>query len=385
MPIRINVRFRKDRGYFEGYYTEPSTGRRVVKSFETADARAAQRAAAIWELEVESGAAAKTTSWQSFRRRFEDEYMRGQPQNTRSSYLAALNHFERHYGNVANMSAVTGSAMSQFAEKLRNSGLGDTTIGGVMRHLRAAFRFGVRIGIMRECPPMKVPKVVRRKLWRSRAITDAEFAELLEQVPGVVGKKHAGEWKRLLEGLWKSGLRINEALALSWDSPPLRVLMGKRPRIIVFGEGQKSREDEVLTVTPDFAAMLEQVPEADRRGLVFKLSHATWKITRENACRVIGAIGAAAGITVDANGKTLTAHDLRRAFGQRWATRVKPLILQKLMRHKSLTTTMRFYVELEDTDVAEAVWLPAWLPENNISSEPPQKNTPKNKRKSKGG
>lgn len=379
--IRINVRYRKDRGYYEGYYKDPATGKRVVKSFDTADARAAERAAAVWHLEVQSGAATKTTGWQAFRRRFEDEYMRGQPQNTRQSYKAALNHFEKEYVNLANMNAITGSAMSQFAEKLRNKGLEDTTIGGILRHLRAAFRFAVRVGIMRDCPPFKVPKVVKRKLWRSRAITDAEFAKLLEQTPGVVGKKHAAGWKRLLEGLWKSGLRINEAIALSWDSPPLRVTMGNRPRIIVFGEGQKSREDEVITITPDFAAMLEQVPENARRGPVFPLTHAEWNITRENSCRVVGAIGAAAGIVVDANGKTLTAHDLRRAFGQRWATRVKPLILQKLMRHKSLATTMRYYVELEDTDVAEAVWLPAWLPETGESKKTRPKKAQKTGRK----
>jgi integrase len=382
---RVNIRFRKDRGYYEGYYREPSTGRRVVKSFDTADARAAQRAAAIWQLEIESGKTSQSFTWQRFRQRFEDEHLRGQPPNTRGSYNAALNHFEKLHGTPTDMNSITGSVLSELSNKLRDAGLGEERIGGVLRHLKVALRFGVRIGAMRACPPIKMPKVVKRKLWRSRAIAEDEFAGLLAAVPGVVGNRHTEGWERLLRGLWLSGLRINEALALSWDSPPLRVVMGDRPRIIVFGEGQKSREDEVLTITPDFAALLAEVPEKQRRGLVFPLTHDSWKIYRETACRIISAIGSAAGIAVDSKGKTLTAHDLRRAFGQRWATRVKPLILQKLMRHKSLTTTMRFYVELEDDDVASAVWLPAWLPAPSTSTEPPTKNTPENKRKSTGG
>lgn len=383
MP-KINLRFRKDRGYYEAYYRDSATGRRVVRSLDTANQREAIERAADWRREVESGKVSRVIGWAALRVRFEDEHLRGQPVNTRASYMAALNHFEKLHGKPLDMNSVDGSAMSELSNKLRDAGLGEERIGGVLRHLKVALRFAVRIGAMRECPPIKMPKVVKRKLWRSRAIAQDEFDSLLEQVPGIVGKQHAAGWVRLLRGLWLSGLRINEALRLSWDCPPLRVVMGARPKIIVFGEGQKSREDEVLPVTPDFAALLAETPEKQRRGPVFKLTHPQWKINRENACRTIGAIGAAAKIEMDANGKTLTAHDLRRAFGQRWAARVKPLILQKLMRHKSLTTTQRFYVETEDTDVADAVWLPAWLPAGSVQTEPTPKTIQKNKAKRKG-
>lgn len=39
------------------------------------------------------------------------------------------------------------------------------------------------------------------------------------------------------------------------------------------------------------------------------------------------------------------AHDLRRAFGTGWSKRVMPAVLKQLMRHRSVETTMKYYVE----------------------------------------
>ncbi len=42
--------------------------------------------------------------------------------------------------------------------------------------------------------------------------------------------------------------------------------------------------------------------------------------------------------------KFASAHDLRRAFGERWAARVMPAVLKELMRQESIETTLRYYV-----------------------------------------
>jgi len=39
-----------------------------------------------------------------------------------------------------------------------------------------------------------------------------------------------------------------------------------------------------------------------------------------------------------------SAHDLRRAFGERWAHLVPSMILRDLMRHASVVTTEKYYV-----------------------------------------
>ena len=55
----------------------------------------------------------------------------------------------------------------------------------------------------------------------------------------------------------------------------------------------------------------------------------------------------------------LRPHDLRRSFGSRWADKVKPHILQQLMRHENIKTTMDYYVQSEAEEIAEAVWAAA--------------------------
>ncbi len=46
-------------------------------------------------------------------------------------------------------------------------------------------------------------------------------------------------------------------------------------------------------------------------------------------------------------------HDFRRASGTRWARGVPPLVLRESMRHTSVTTTERFYVDIDADATAE--------------------------------
>ncbi|MBN2475289.1 MAG: site-specific integrase [Pirellulales bacterium] len=69
---------------------------------------------------------------------------------------------------------------------------------------------------------------------------------------------------------------------------------------------------------------------------------------------VVAFDGRKAGVIVNkTDDKCATAHDLRRAFGTRWATKVKPAARRQLMRHESIDTTMRFYVDIDADDLAD--------------------------------
>ena len=54
--------------------------------------------------------------------------------------------------------------------------------------------------------------------------------------------------------------------------------------------------------------------------------------------------------------KWASAHDLRRAFGTRWAKRVMPAVLKELMRHADIATTMQFYVDQDARETAADLW-----------------------------
>ena len=54
--------------------------------------------------------------------------------------------------------------------------------------------------------------------------------------------------------------------------------------------------------------------------------------------------------------KFASFHDLRRSFGERWSQKVMPQTLMKPMRHKSIDTTLRFYVGHDAEKIGDEIW-----------------------------
>jgi len=112
-------------------------------------------------------------------------------------------------------------------------------------------------------------------------------------------------------------------------------------------------------MTPDFAELLLQTSDEERVGRVFKVvgKYTHQPITPRRVGRIISQIGEHAKVVVNSSaGKFASAHDLRRSFGSRWACRVMPATLQLLMRHESIETTMKYYVDLEADELGDELW-----------------------------
>jgi len=237
--------------------------------------------------------------------------------------------------------------MSRFQAELREEGMKDTTINGHLGHLRAAFSWAVSMGMLPKVPVMHRPKRVKgRKLMRGRPISGEEFERMLKAVRKV--RKHdARVWRRYLRGLWLSGLRLEESLALSWDPDAAFAvdLSGRHPPFRIYAEAEKGNKDRLLPMTPDFARYVLCTPEEARVGRVFKVNALPTgqRMSGKRVSRIITKVGKAAGVVVHrtqkrrknmVDGKTevvqvellkhASAHDLRRAFGTRWAKRVMP-------------------------------------------------------------
>lgn len=364
-------------------YFDKTTGKKVARSADTTDRDDALRAAGAWEDKLNSGryVAPSRITWSTFRERFQAERLAGKPESTQEAYRVALDHVERTV-NPDRLVKLTPPVLSQFQADLRAAGMKDTTIARHLRHVKAALNWAERVGLLAKAPKMEMPKLAGQTMMRGRPVTGEEFDRLIAAVPKV-RPDDARAWQRYLRALWLSGLRLDESLAVSWDQDaPFAVdLTGRRPVFRIYAEAHKARRDEVLPMTPDFAEWLLTTPEAERVGPVFRLTdRRTGKpLTAKRAGLIVGKIGAAAKVvisrtrkkvweTVKVRGREVrrkverevplfaTAHDLRRAFGTRWATRVRPPVLQRLMRHANISTTMRFYVALDASDVADELW-----------------------------
>lgn len=378
-------------------WNDPVTGERRFKASKverdgTARSRRdAEREAGAWQAKLrEGGGDSGRTGWAEFRKRYESEVIASKAEGTAVNADGTFNLLEAitHPKRLADLSAIR---LSGFQAALRQRGRSEDTIKRHLAYLLAALRWAKRQKLIREVPSVDLPKRVKgSKSMKGRPITGEEFDRLLAAVPKVrkigagrgrakgpvpasveeIRKRDCERWERFLRGLWLSGLRLSEGLDLRWDRKPGALcvdLEARRPMMFIPGECQKSGKDQQHPIAPEFASWLAETPKAHRRGLVFDLQGNGRRLSDKRAGKVISAIGEHAGIVVDRRNKLVkgemaevvkyaSAHDLRRAFGERWASRIMPKTLQELMRHEAIETTMRFYVGRNAEATADALW-----------------------------
>jgi integrase len=360
--IRVSVVKYPDRKFLMMRYVDPITGKSVARSTKATNHRDAERAAAKWEAELQAGTYHKpqNISWAEFRQRCEDEKLAALSPNTMQATIAAFNHVERLI-HPKSLHVLTPQVLSQFQAKLRNEKMRETTIATHLRHLRAALGWAVSMSMLAKLPEIKMPKRAKGlTLMRGRPITGEEFERMLTAVTSV-RPRDAQTWIHYLNGLWLSGLRLEESLQLGWDedSPLSIVLGGRHPKLRIYAEAEKGHLDRLLPMTPDFAEFLMRTPPEKRTGAVFRIAglQTGRPMTAKRICRIISKIGEKAGVVVNrSEDKFASAHDLRRAFGTRWASRVKPATLKLLMRHQSIDTTLKYYVAQDADEIADELW-----------------------------
>lgn len=363
MP-RVIVYRPSDRKYLYAQWVDPVSGRKKTRSTKTTHRREAERFAARLEADLESGVAdcGSQITWAAFRRRYEEEVLAGQSPAAQAKERTTLNLVEEVL-NPRLVRSIDASAISRVRAHLVNAQRAGFTIRGHLQALQRALRWACGLQLIPAVPSIAMPRGVKAS--RGRAVTTEEFDRLIDAVPKAVPEASVASWQWLLRGLWWSGLRLGEALALHWtDDRKLCVdLTGERPMFRIRAEGQKSRKDCLLPMAPEFAEMLHSIPAVRRRGLVFRprplRKPFDVPLRLDSTSKRITAIGKAAGIVVSHHGdrpKYASAHDLRRAFGFRWAHRVPAVTLQRIMRHESIQTTHQFYVRADAEAAADVMW-----------------------------
>ncbi|QDT36539.1 tyrosine-type recombinase/integrase [Stratiformator vulcanicus] len=368
----------KNRKNYVGQWVDPVTGRKKTKSLKTPVRRDAERKAAKLERELEEGTFIGTqlTGWEDFRERYESEFLSGKAESTGQKAACAFAAVERTI-DPKNLAALDSGQISRMQGMLRKEQLSEATIASYLAHLKSSLRWAAKVGLIGRAPEIDMPKRVPKM--KGRAITAEELDRMIAKVPTVVPADAVGGWEDLIRGLWWSGLRIREAYRLHWtDDRELCVdLSGRRPMFRIRAGADKGFKDRMLPVAPEFADLLSKIPDDQRTGFVFNpwlRSKKCGRVTWGTMSKTLVKIGRKAGVKVaeSKSGKVkfASAHDLRRSFGTRWAQRVKPAVLQQLMRHASINTTMSYYVGIEADDAADIVW--AARPANTLAITGPE-------------
>jgi integrase len=374
--IKVTVVEFGDRKHYQMQYRDPMTGRKKTRSTEIErtgrkpDRTAAERAAAKWEDELRDGRYQPPSriGWEEFRERFENEVLPGLAEKTATMFGTVFNAIEKIL-TPAKLSDLTASRLSHFQAELRAGGRAEATVRTYLAHLKSSLHWATDVGLMRAVPKIQKPQRAKGgKVMKGRPIMLEEFERMLAQVVSIVGEAAGPAWTFYLNGLWASGLRLAESLELFWDQQGKLCidLAGKRPMMRIPADLEKGNQDRLLPLAPEFAEFLLAVPEVQRFGRVFKLVNSDGSPREFQADwvgRVVSAIGEKAGVKVNtkwAKGaevvKFASAHDLRRSFGERWASRVMPQVLMELMRHESIETTLKYYVGRNAQTTADVLW-----------------------------
>lgn len=364
-------------------YTDPETGRRVTRSTEETVKDSAIKAAGKWEDDLRQGRYQRISNptWAEFRKRFEDEILDGKSQHTFNTTTAAFNRLGELV-NPINLKHLTTARVTFFIKELRREKKSEQTIRTYLKKIFWALRWAKKHGMLARLPEVDLPgqEDDEDDAMKGRPITTEEFERMLASIKKAFDPKGKMKnektvqrfneliepsWRFYLNGLWWGGLRLSESLNLWWDRDDrIHVdLTGRRPLLIIPKGMQKNKKATVHPMAPEFVRHLETVPNEQRIGPVFKLVGRRIGDCRdpEWVGRMVSRIGKAAVVTVDKSAttgrvKSASAHDLRRSFGDRWSTRVMPRVLKKLMRHRRIETTMRYYVGQNAERTADELW-----------------------------
>lgn len=370
--IRVRIFHRDGRPFFEAQWEDPVTGRKRTRSTKTAERRSAERFAAKLEVELAAGQdrVIVRATWKEARERYETDVFPGLRPTSRDQMRNTFRLVERVI-SPARVASIGEQQIADMTRALRKLGRSEFTVKGHLVNLRVFLRWAQRQKLLERLPTIDVPAKPAGGM-KGRPPTAEEFDRILAAIPKVVGDELAPAWNRFLRGLWLSGLRLSEALALHWtdDSRISIDLSGRRPMFRIQAASEKGRKFRLLPMTRDFYEFLDEAPASARRGLVFvPICPKTGERPKLDwTSKLITAIGQAAGVkvaersSVDAAGKPASkvkyasAHDLRRAFGFRWSNKVRAPLLMQLMRHESIATTMQFYIGRDAEAAADELW-----------------------------
>lgn len=355
---------RPDGRPYQVRYTDPATGKEVRLSVGSRSEADAERLKAQTEAKLLLGvpASKKRTSgpamaWGDFR----EEYSRLKLATLRPNGAKSAEHRLDICERLVKVRTLADMAQPETLSRLKAElliGRSPHSVNSYLMSLVAAINWAYAdMGWL----PARVSKATVEcdDPDKGRPITSEEFERMLAATEHVC-RYGADAWRYLLRGLWESGLRVSEVVAVSWDIPgtiqPVFPRRG-RPVLLIPGGRQKNRKRQEVAILDSFVALLDE--HETRTGYVFhpvKRNGRKGRPAHQQVARTIAAIGKWAGVVVNDKGKTATAHDLRRSFGQRLADAgVHPRDLQKIMRHASFSTTEAYYLRDDVQDTGDRI------------------------------
>lgn len=357
-PLVDRVTGKPRRKTRRNYYIQyrDSTGRTRIESSGTSDKRSAERILAHKEREVAeilSGvidplqetyrAANKRTALdhlEDYLAACRDKQDAGSLKEKERQLRWLLDSFPG-----AKLSDIRPDEVDARLSALSEGGAAARTVNVKLECARAFLNWCVRNGRLRSNPLRVIKKrneVMDRRVVR-RALAEDETDRLIE-----VARQAASESPRArLRPLWYlmallAGMRRSDLVRLTWSAIDLSQ---KVPTLTIRGGKAKRRVDRL----PLHPAIVEEIRRVRPRDVLPSARVFPRAVTNRTRVRDYERAGI---VLLNAAGEVADLHALRTTFATRLALRgVPPAVLMRLMRHSTIELTMRYYTNLDVSDL----------------------------------
>ena len=305
--------------YWYAYLRDPRTGKQITRSLKTTSKREAERRHAILLAEV-TRHGAEAVSGSITVRDMLDKYLVWSKTNKKSWYRdqTSIRALLPRLGGIRLRDLRPHHIENYKAERLET--VSNSTVNRELALLRHAFNQSRVWGLWSGENPMAGVRMLRENPARLRYLRKDEWERLYAAA--------APHLKPLLLCLVSTGLRLGEALALTWDDVDMENC------IIHVRDSKSGSPREVPVPRQLLDALTDLQKKHGSEGRVFRNQKGeTWRWVRPTfvtACRKAGI-------------EDFRLHDLRHTFASWQVMAGTPLrTLQELLGHKTLAMTMKY-------------------------------------------
>ena len=329
-------------------WVDPATGRRHTESVGRDKAYATQKAAER-RREIQDGVYRSITVINYDR--FVTEHLEAicgiLAAGTCNEHRSVLEQFKVAC-HPKDLKVIDYAMLERFRKARLADGVSPATVNKCLRTLQGILEQAVKRNYIKTNPfaghrralwvkePEPMPRIVDRK----------DFDRLLAVCTD-------DRWTGIVTVGFYGGLRRGEVLALTWDAIDFDA--GAIHINNENGHRTKSRKIRTVPMTQQVRAALQKLRFGMLKG-GFVFCHANGRPMLNNFTRIYNRLLAEAGL-VDGQGKPLfTFHDLRRSCAtELLRCGVPPKTVQKILGHADLSTTMKYYVGVQDKDLQDAM------------------------------
>jgi integrase len=344
--IRVWVQRFKGGGKVLLQWIDPETGKRRSKSPGTSDPDGIEKARICLKHDLDSGHFEDKArlSWKRFREMYESERLTETGEKNREKAFEAFGRFERLV-SPKSMGQISERTIKAFSRRMREEGLAPASVAAYLRYIKAALRWAEKQRLISRAPFVEMPKVPKNvsaaKIRKAGRITVEEFERIFAACPNQ-------GWRLLVSFAWHCGLRREEARSVRGEHVHLSEHLLELPK------NKANDSNGAAFITPELDELLRQCfPDGFPEGRLIPARDVPTNPSRIS--EVFGAIARRAAVKGSSKAGFVALHDLRRNFGSRWAGRVPAQVLQRLMRHSHIKTTLDFYADTERAAI-NAIW-----------------------------